>query len=125
SEIKRIHQVNELLRQVPADARARQSGGKLHGKEEILLHYIPPHADMAGFGVASKSNTALPFLQHLKELGRNVAKKWLAGETDGGGAAHLGVSSDANLEQLFIEPHQADAPPLPDAVQGVRTEPGD
>ncbi|WP_168204868.1 patatin-like phospholipase family protein [Noviherbaspirillum sp. UKPF54] len=124
SEIKRIHQVNELLRQVPADARARQAGGKLHGKDEILLHYIPPHADMAGFGVASKSNTALPFLRHLKELGRNVAEKWLSGETDGGGAARLGVSSDANLEQLFIDPHRPDAPPLPDAVQGVHTAPG-
>lgn len=121
SEIKRIHEVNELLRQVPHDARARQAGGKLHDKEEILLHYIPPHADMASFGVASKSNTALPFLQHLKELGRDVAKKWLAGETDGGGAAHLGTSSDANLVQLFIDPHRADAPPLPDAVQGVQT----
>lgn len=122
SEIKRIVEVNELLQQVPEHARAKQAGGKLHNKEEILLHYIPPHVDMAGFGVASKSNTALPFLQHLKELGREVAQKWLAGETDGGGAALLGISSDANLISLFIDPHHAAARTLPDAVQGVHTD---
>lgn len=121
SEIKRIHEVNQLLRQVPEHARARQAGGKLHGKEEILLHYIPPHAEMAAFGVASKSNTALPFLRHLKELGREVAKKWLAGGTAGGGARLLGVASDTNLDSLFIALHHADAQPLPDAVQGVHT----
>ena len=121
SEIKRIHEVNQLLRQVPESARARQAGGKLHGKEEILLHYIPPHVEMAAFGVASKSNTALPFLRHLKELGRAVAKKWLAGSTAGGGARLLGVASDANLDDLFIGPHHANAQPLPDALQGVHT----
>lgn len=122
AEIKRIHEVNQLLAQVPADARARQAGGKLHRKTEILVHYIPPHAEMAGFGVASKSNTALPFLRHLKELGRAVAEKWLAGRTEGGGAGLLGRSSDTNLATLFIDPHHADAQPLPDAVQGVHTE---
>lgn len=121
SEIKRIVEVNELLHQVPEHARARQPGGKLHNKAEVLLHYIPPHADMAAFGVASKSNTALPFLQHLKQLGREVAKKWMAGKTESGGAPLLGVSSDTNLFQLFIDPHHADAQPLPDAVQGVHT----
>lgn len=122
SEIKRIHEVNELLVQVPTDARAKQQGGKLHSKEEILLHYIPPHAAMAGFGVASKSNTALPFLLHLKELGREAAEAWIAGKTDGGGAPLLGRSSDTNLVSLFIEPHQPEAQPLPETVQGVRTE---
>lgn len=122
SEIKRIHAINELLHQVPGDARAKQAGGKLHDKDEILIHYIPPHAEMAEFGVASKSNTALPFLLHMKELGRKVAEKWLRGETAGGGAPLLGKSSDTNLVNLFIEPHQANAKPLPDAVQGVHTE---
>lgn len=122
SEIKRINELNELLNQVPAGARARQAGGKLHNKEEILLHYIPPHADMAGFGVVSKSNTALTFLKHLKTLGQQVASAWETGETDGGGAPLLGQSSDTNLVQLFINPHQPEAPPLPEAVQGVRTD---
>ncbi|HJV79654.1 patatin-like phospholipase family protein [Noviherbaspirillum sp.] len=120
AEIKRIHEVNELLRQVPPEAYARQAGGKLHNKMEILMHYIPPHAEMAGYGVASKSNTALAFLQHLKELGREVADAWLAGRIDGGGASLLGKSSDTNLGDLFIDPHRPEAEALPQAMQGVR-----
>lgn len=124
SEIKRINEVNELLRQVPPDARAKQAGGKLHDKEQILIHYIPPHADMAGFGVASKSNTALPFLKHLKTLGQEVATAWEAGQIDGGGAPLLGRSSDTNLDNLFIAAHQPDAQTLPETVQGIHTRPG-
>ncbi|HJV87544.1 MAG TPA: patatin-like phospholipase family protein [Noviherbaspirillum sp.] len=121
AEIKRIHEVNELLRQVPAQALAKQPGGKLHGKEEIFMHYIPPHAEMAGYGVASKSNTALSFLQHMKALGREVADAWLAGRIDGGGASLLSKSSDSNLDELFINPHRPGAPALPHMVQGVQT----
>ncbi|HJV74209.1 MAG TPA: patatin-like phospholipase family protein [Noviherbaspirillum sp.] len=119
AEIKSIHEINQLLDQVPASAVAKQSGGKLHDKEEILIHYIPPHVEMAGLGVASKSNTAFPFLMHLKALGQEVAKDWIAGEMDGGGAPLLGRSSDTNLEQLFINPHYADAPTLPKQVLGA------
>lgn len=121
AEIKRIHAVNELLQQVPASASAKRHGGKLHNKEEILIHYIPPHAEMANFGVASKSNTALAFLQHLKKLGQEVAAAWETGDIEGGGASLLGKSSDTNLFNLFIEPHHPHAEPLPDKVQGVRT----
>ncbi len=124
AEIKRINEVNELLGQVPADARARQSGGKLHDKKKILMHYIPPHVEMAGLGVASKSNTALPFLRHLKTLGQQVAQAWEAGDTDGGGAPLLGKSSDSNLVRVFIDPHHAEAQPLPEGVVGVETEQG-
>jgi NTE family protein len=122
SEVKRIDEVNELLRQVPDDARAKQQGGKLYNKEEILIHYIPPHVAMAGFGVASKSNTALPFLKQMKSLGRQVAAAWESGEIDGGGAPLLGIASDTNLDSLFINPHHAESQPLPEAVQGARTE---
>ncbi len=121
AEIKRIDEVNELLRQVPPQSFAMQAGGKLHGKEEIFMHYIPPHAEMASYGVASKSNTALSFLLHMKELGREVADAWLAGRIDGGGASLLGTSSDSNLDDLFINPHRPEAPPMPHAAQGVQT----
>ncbi|HEX7634863.1 MAG TPA: patatin-like phospholipase family protein [Noviherbaspirillum sp.] len=122
SEIKRIHEINELLDQVPASARAKQHGGKLHNKEEILIHYIPPHEEMNEFGVASKSNTALPFLRHLKALGSEVAKAWITGQTAGGGAPLLGLSSDTNLIDLFINPHHPKAQPLPEVAQKVRPE---
>ncbi len=122
SEIKRINEVNELLRQVPADAAAKQARGKLYDKAEILIHYIPPHVDMATFGVASKSNTALPFLQQLKTLGRQVAAAWESGEIESGGAPLLGRASDRNLVSMFINPHHAESTPLPETVQGARTE---
>lgn len=123
AEIKSIHEINELLDQVPASARARQPGGKLYGKGQILIHYIAPHREMATLGVASKNNTALPFLRHLKELGREVANAWYAGETEGGGAPLLGKSSDTNLEKLFINPHYADAPTLPKEAQHAHASP--
>ena len=124
SEIKRIHEINELLRQLRPHTEALKACKVLRDKVEILIHYIPPHADMAGFGVASKSNTALTFLKHLRELGREVAGAWENGRIDGGGAPLLGVSSDTNLERLFINPHHPEAPPLPEPVQGARTVPG-
>lgn len=121
AEIKSIHEINQLLDQVPASAVAKRPGGKLHDKEEILIHYIPPHVEMAGLGVASKSNTALPFLTHLKALGQEVAANWIAGEIEGGGAPLLGKSSDTNLERLFINPHYPNAPTLPREAQGAHT----
>jgi NTE family protein len=117
AEIKRINEVNLLLRQVPGDARAKQKGGKLHDKEQIRIHYIPPHVEMAKYGVASKSNTALPFLTHLKTLGQEVAAAWESGRIDGGGAKLLGKSSDTNLGDLFIDPYQANAEPLPEGME--------
>lgn len=124
AEIKRIHEINELLRQLRPHAEALRACKILRNKVEVLIHYIPPHAAMAGYGVASKSNTALAFLKHLHELGREVAAAWENGRIDGGGAAMLGVSSDTNLERLFIDPHRPDAPILPEPVQGARTVPG-
>jgi len=98
---------------VPDDACAKQPGGKLYRKEQVRLHYIAPHAAMAQLGVVSKNNTALPFLQYLRQLGRDVADLWCAGKTEGGGAALLGKSSDTNLESIFIMPHYANAATLP------------
>ena len=124
SEIKRIHEINELLRELRPYFASGHDCQTLHDKKEVLIHYIPPHAAMAGYGVASKNNTALPFLKHLKALGGEVAAAWENGRIDGGGASLLGVSSDTNLKRLFIDPHSAEAPPLPDQVQGARTVPG-
>lgn len=121
SEIKSIHKTNELLEEIPINARAKQEGGKLYGKEKILMHYIPPHISMAGLGVASKSNTSLSFLMHLKTLGQEVAREWEEGKTEGGGALLLGKSSDTNLDSMFINAHHWKARPLPDVIQGVDT----
>jgi NTE family protein len=124
SEIKKIQSINELLQQVPASASARKKGGKLHGKKEILIHYIPPHEAMADLGVASKSNTALVFLEHLMSLGRDVAQQWGSGKIAGGGARRLGDSSDTNLKELFINPHHwtahAERSAMPYLAEGAR-----
>lgn len=124
AEVKRIHEVNELLHELRPHGEAIKASKTLRDKVEVLIHYIPPHAAMAGYGVASKSNTALTFLEHLCELGREVAAAWENGRIDGGGATLLGISSDTNLERLFIDPHRPDAPTLPEPVQGARTIPG-
>jgi len=124
AEVKSIHEINELLDQVPPSAMAKQPGGKLHGKEKILIHYIPPHMEMAGLGVASKSNTAMPFLDHLYGLGQDVARAWYAGDLEGGGAPLIGKSSDTNLVRLFIDPHYADAPTIPRSLLGAHTTQG-
>ncbi|RZI44509.1 patatin-like phospholipase family protein [Herbaspirillum sp. HC18] len=123
-EIQRIHDINTLLRELAPHPAAKKASSLLSGKDEILIHYIPPHAEMAGFGVASKSNTALTFLKHLRGLGRDVAAAWEDGSIEGGGARQLGISSDTNLESLFIEPHRPEAKTLPKAVQGARTAHG-
>jgi NTE family protein len=115
AEINRINSTNELLQEVPDNAPARQPGGKLYDKRKILIHYVPPHAEMEDLGVASKNNTALPFLYYLQGLGQTIAGEWLAGATEGGGAPLLDVASDRNLQQLFIDPYHWSASPLPAA----------
>ena len=57
-------------------------------------------------------------------MGQQVAQAWEAGDTDGGGAPLLGKSSDSNLVRVFIDPHHAEAQPLPEGVVGVETEQG-
>lgn len=119
SEIKRIQSTNELLEQVPANAPAKREGGKLFGKKEIFIHYIPPHEAMADLGVASKNNTALVFLEHLKTLGRDVAEQWETGKIRGGGASRLGISSDTNIDELFITSQCWDAQEIPSQMAYV------
>jgi len=119
AEIRRIHDINTLLRELRSHPEARNACRMLRGKEEILLHYIPPHAEMASYGVASKSNTALAFLKRLRALGHETAAEWESGRTAGGGAPLLGVSSDTNLEELFVDARHPEAPPLPPAPQSV------
>jgi NTE family protein len=113
SQIKNIEATNELLRQVPDTAEAKKRGGRLHGKNEIFIHYIPPAKSMIDLGVASKNNTSWEFFSYLKSLGQNVAKRWRYGHSESGGAHLLGVSSDTNLNKLFVEPYQPDASPVP------------
>jgi NTE family protein len=116
AELKQIQATNDLLHQVPENAPAKQKNGKLYGKKEILIHYIPPHQTMAELGVASKSNTAKPFLTYLAGLGKTVAQQWKSGEIEGGGAGLLGVSSDTNFVELFIKPHRGRAAPVPSSA---------
>ncbi|MEN3294248.1 MAG: hypothetical protein V7642_3501 [Burkholderiales bacterium] len=114
AEVKRIVATNEMLRQVPDTATAKQPGGKLHGKKTIRIHYVPPHEKMSDLGVASKSNTSYAFLSYLKSLGREEAMLWESGQIEGGGALRLGRSSDSNLHDIFIDPHRWNAQTLPD-----------
>ncbi|HVK95650.1 MAG TPA: patatin-like phospholipase family protein [Noviherbaspirillum sp.] len=113
AEVQRIISANELLKQVPLDTPARQPGGKLYGKETVRIHYMPPHADMAKLGVASKSNTSHLFLEHLKSLGREEAMEWESGRVGGDDVLRMGYASHENLNDIFIDPQRWNAPTLP------------
>jgi NTE family protein len=125
SELKQIHATNELLEEVPATASAKKRNGNLYGKKKIFVHYIPPHESMIDLGVASKNNTAKPFLDHLEQLGRKVAKCWKAGECASGGAQLLGISSDRNFKALFIDAQEENAPPVRSPAPYLAHEGGD
>jgi hypothetical protein len=53
-------------------------------------------------------------LSYLKSLGCEEAMLWESGQIGGGGALRLGHSSDANLHDIFIDPHRWNAQTLPD-----------
>lgn len=116
-EIKRIDEINDLLEvfeNSPNSVREKPACRSLNRKRKIFIHYIPPHEQMAEMGVASKSNTAWPFLEALFELGNELANAWIAGRTEGGGAPLLGKSSDTNLNTLFITSQHWDSKTSPE-----------
>ena len=65
---------------VPSEAHAENPGiGRLR---DLRIHSIEASKEMLGFGEASKLNTDLDFLLHLRDLGRGVAEVWLATKAD-------------------------------------------
>jgi NTE family protein len=58
--------------------------GKLDPNQykHVNVHWIEAERQMRGLGVSSKLNARMDFLLHLKEIGRDVAERWIATHFD-------------------------------------------
>ena len=65
--------------------------------KKMLIHMIGAEEAMETLGVASKMNTDLDFLLHLKALGRRTAEEWLEKNF-----AALGQFSSLDVRQVFM-----------------------
>jgi NTE family protein len=65
--------------------------------KKMLIHMIEAETEMETLGVASKMNTDLDFLLHLKALGRRTAEQWL--ETH---FAALNHRSSLDIRKVFL-----------------------
>ena len=92
-----------LMREMRAIAFAvRLVEGEAHGPEidrlkHMLVHMIEDEAEMEKIGVASKLNTDLDFLLHLKGLGRRTAERWLEQNFSA-----LGQRSTLDIRKVFL-----------------------
>jgi NTE family protein len=113
-EVKRLMMMNDVLAQVdglPAAARDKVKAlPSLAGKRLVRLHFIEDEAFMAPLGVASKNNTALPFLELLRKYGCEAARRWWSEQ---GGREDFADSVSqrwrSRIEERFIVPHHWDA----------------
>ena len=62
----------------------------------VNFHMIEAPEELPAMGVSSKFNTDIRFLEHLKELGREVADKWLEKNFDS-----IGVKSSIDVFKTF------------------------
>jgi NTE family protein len=117
-EMKRLMMMNDVLTDVDhLDAPSRRKVRALPalaGKRQVRVHYIESEREMAPLGVASKNNTALPFLEMLRDTGYRAAKRWW--EDEGGAQDFANPQSRAwrtKIDRLFIDPHHWDAATVP------------
>ena len=87
-EMRAIAFVSRLIREERLDPTRYKS---------LNIHMIADETCMTGLGVASKLNADLPFLQHLKRLGRNAADQWLTDHRD-----HIGVTGTLDIDAAFL-----------------------
>ena len=65
--------------------------------KEIHVHMIAGDNEMKHLGVASKFNTEIEFILHLKSIGRRCAGAWLDANAD-----NIGLRSTVNFDELFL-----------------------
>ena len=65
--------------------------------KKLNMHFVEAEEDMAALGASSKFNTDASFLAHLKALGRDTAKSWLAENFD-----KIGNESSVDLQERFL-----------------------
>ena len=73
--------------------------GKLDSNQyrRINVHWIEAEQQMKGLGVSSKLNARMDFLLHLKEIGRQVADRWIATHFDA-----IGERSTIDIKEKFL-----------------------
>ena len=70
---------------------------KDHNMKNMLIHSIRTDDEMAQHSVSSKMNTDWNFLIHLRDLGRDVAKKWMKDNY-----SKLGKESSIDIRKEFL-----------------------
>lgn len=84
-------------------ASARQAFWLFSGLERRLArlrtHLIDAHDDLAGLPAGTRLNAHGPFLERLRDCGRDRASRWLAGP-----GRQVGRASSVDLQQLFALP---------------------
>jgi len=73
--------------------------GRLTSNEykRVNVHWIEAEKQMRGLGVSSKLNARMDFLLHLKEIGREVADRWIASHFDA-----VGRRSTIDIKEMFL-----------------------
>jgi NTE family protein len=73
--------------------------GKLASNQykRVNVHWIEAEKQMRGLGVSSKLNARMDFLLHLKDIGRQVAEKWIASHFDA-----IGQRSTIDIKEMFL-----------------------
>lgn len=73
--------------------------GKLDSNQykRVNVHWIEAEKQMRGLGVSSKLNARMDFLLHLKQIGREVAERWIADHFDA-----LGERSTIDIKEKFL-----------------------
>ena len=73
--------------------------GKLDSNQykRINVHWIEAEQQMKGLGVSSKLNARMDFLLHLKEIGCQVADRWIATHFDA-----IGERSTIDIKEMFL-----------------------
>jgi len=75
--------------------------GVLSDKEyrDNHVHIIENQSELIPLGVSSKMNVEWKFLQHIRDIGRDTAEKWLEKNFK-----HIGKKSTVNLTEIFNGP---------------------
>jgi len=92
-EMRAIAFVQKLLDETPEDIPVPA----IQGLKRMHIHMVEDEPAMESLGVASKLNTDMDFLLHLKRLGRETATRWLE---ENFGA--LGHRSTVDIRKKFL-----------------------
>jgi NTE family protein len=88
-ELRYIRDINALVAAGELDATKHRC---------MRLHRIEAQERLGPLGASSKLNTEWAFLEHLFDIGRDVAGTWLAKNYD-----HIGKHPTLDLDELFAE----------------------